>query len=506
MSRVFNLNRYDKIVANDLSLNGTFSSNLGGFSSQWNDSGSDIYFNSGNVGIGTTSPAQKLHSTGRVQAGEMVLGDLPRLGGSWAGLYHTRVHDDTSNVGYNNNAYILGAGENGNLLLNCTTTTNGTAAIYFQANASAKMIVLSSGYVGIGTTSPGSKLDVNGSIRGAYNANTASYFGRAAIGYVGHNDWAGFAHLDANNTSSYAIIHNSSGMTILNSGNGQDLLFRINNSTKMTLASNGNVGIGTTSPGYPLQIVGHSTVSAQGWNFRAITEMDHGTRTFNTSIFCNQSIGTSAWIFTSSDSRIKKDIVEINDDTSLQKIRLLKPSTYKYRDPFTKGDFDTVDGFIAQEVKEVMPHATNTITECIPNIMLTGTSVSDVSNNYIITISTFDTATLELDASGNIFPKLKIYINDDNGAEKEVYVTIKEIVSTTQIKVESEETIPSELYVYGQEVDNMHVLIKDKIFTTGISALQEVDRQQQADKAKIASLETQVAELLTRLTALENAN
>ena len=153
-----------------------------------------------------------------------------------------------------------------------------------------------------------------------------------------------------------------------------------------------------------------------------------------------------------------------------------------------------------------MPHATNTITECIPNIMLIGTSVSDVSNNYIITISTFDTATLELDASGNMFPKLKIYINDDNGAEKEVYVTIKEIVSTTQIKVESEETIPSELYVYGQEVDNMHVLIKDKIFTTGISALQEIDRQQQADKAKIASLETQVAELLTRLTALENAN
>ena len=53
-----------------------------------------------------------------------------------------------------------------------------------------------SGYLGIGKTNPGALLDVNGSMRAAYNANTASYFGRAAIGYVGHSDYAGFAHLD----------------------------------------------------------------------------------------------------------------------------------------------------------------------------------------------------------------------------------------------------------------------------------------------------------------------
>ena len=50
-------------------------------------------------------------------------------------------------------------------------------------------------------------------MRAAYNANTASYFGRAAVGYPGHNDWAGFAHLDKNNTTSYALRQNSNGQT-----------------------------------------------------------------------------------------------------------------------------------------------------------------------------------------------------------------------------------------------------------------------------------------------------
>lgn len=35
--------------------------------------------------------------------------------------------------------------------------------------------------------------------------------------------------------------------------------------------------------------------------------------------------------------------------------------------------------------------------------------------------------------------------------------------------------------------------------------LQEVDRQQQADKARIAELETQLASVLARLDALESA-
>ena len=72
--------------------------------------------------------------------------------------------------------------------------------------------------------------------------------------------------------------------------------------------------------------------------------------------------------------------------------------------------------------------------------------------------------------------------------------------------------LPSEIFIYGQEVDNKHILVKDRIFAVGISALQEVDRQLQAEKTKtatletkVATLETQLADVLARLSALESA-
>ena len=63
----------------------------------------------------------------------------------------------------------------------------------------------------------------------------------------------------------------------------------------------------------------------------------------------------------------------------------------------------------------------------------------------------------------------------------------------------------TQIFVYGEEVHDFHVLKKDAIFTVATAALQEVDRQQQADKARILDLETQLASVLTRLEALENA-
>jgi len=106
----------------------------------------------------------------------------------------------------------------------------------------------------VGTTSPDSKLDVNGSTRSGYDTNTTSYFGRSAIGYVGHSDWAGFAHIDRNNLDDYSLLQNSSGRTILNCKSTEKISFSSGDSAQMTMLGTGNFGIGTTTPRTNLHI------------------------------------------------------------------------------------------------------------------------------------------------------------------------------------------------------------------------------------------------------------
>jgi hypothetical protein len=71
----------------------------------------------------------------------------------------------------------------------------------------------------------------------------------------------------------------------------------------------------------------------------------------------------------SSDARIKEDIQDINDDSALQMILAIKPKTYKYIDKIEKGD-DKVYGFIAQQIREVIPEEVTIQKSYIPNIML----------------------------------------------------------------------------------------------------------------------------------------
>merc|ERR1712167_152617 len=63
-----------------------------------------------------------------------------------------------------------------------------------------------------------------GQIFSANNQDVSSYFGRAILGFVGHNNWAGFSHSAiAQNPGGYAVLQNATGETLVNSASGQPI-------------------------------------------------------------------------------------------------------------------------------------------------------------------------------------------------------------------------------------------------------------------------------------------
>ena len=285
---------------------------------------------------------------------------------------------------------------------------------------------------------------------------------------------------------------------------------------RMNVYSDKFVGIGTEAPSYPLQV--NSNTSSNSLTTYKYFSKNDATIQSGSGIVTNLSIYSVGGILTSgsfvaeSDRRIKTNIVDVDDDRALRDLRLLKPKTYTYKDVISKGT-TPVYGFIAQEVKEVIDYASNPMSQTIPNIYETATFVTDT-----LTI-TFNTADLSRDASGSLFPKLKVMTKEG----KDEFVNIVEVIDEHTIKVDKDLTdwggvldasgqlVPGDkIFVYGQEVNDFHNLNKDAIWTVATAALQEVDRQLQAEKQKVTTLETTLAStqetlasVITRLEALE---
>jgi hypothetical protein len=292
--------------------------------------------------------------------------------------------------------------------------------------------------------------------------------------YGGHGDW-------------YIRSNHGSGKVIL-----QD--------------TGGKVGVGTSNPIAKLHVNGSAGFTINtGWltyfgpyggnlSHNSNSSWGGGGSIYATSHICTQGYHVSgSGSITASDSRIKKEIVDVEDVAALEILRLLKPKKYKYVDEVKRGT-EPVWGFIAQEVRDTLPHATHLITECIPNIY----QVANVSASNVITLTNFDTSTLDSNAV------LKVFDKDD----KEHLVTITDIVDEHSIRVDEDlsewtgsidETgnvvAGNRLFVYGQQVDDFVFLKKDSIYTVATAALQEVDRQLQTEKEKVASLEERLAVL-----------
>jgi len=193
----------------------------------------------GNVGIGTTSPDVDFHiaNNGNV----LELGDSTNSS-TWMSIEGTRA-----SVGYNANGLVLqgGVGKHIRFQVNSSTFGGGTEALRID----------NTGNIGIGTSSPGAKLEVVGS------ANNASII-------LSNENLIGFKRTDG--ALVYGIGHTAGEFTIGRTANlgptagtpiniatgAYQIRFSQGTQERMRIATSGNVGIGTASPDEKLTVKG----------------------------------------------------------------------------------------------------------------------------------------------------------------------------------------------------------------------------------------------------------
>tara|TARA_B100000965_G_scaffold229795_1_gene192434 strand:+ start:7737 stop:11156 length:3420 start_codon:yes stop_codon:yes gene_type:complete len=194
----------------------------------------------GNFGINTTTPDSntKLDVIGSIRGnydtdttcyfGRTAIGFISGLS-DYSSFAHID-HNTTTN-------YALIQNPDG------TTSINAPAGktINFNINNVTHLHLDTNGNFGINTTTPDSntKLDVIGSIRGNYDTDETSYFGRVAIGFnsdaLEDSDWASFAHIHCNNANDYSLMQGPGGKTYLNAKLNEHISFRINDQEEMQL-------------------------------------------------------------------------------------------------------------------------------------------------------------------------------------------------------------------------------------------------------------------------------
>ena len=216
-------NYYQTTIANSISVGGAleFWTGTGGQNTIGNDAQSlrmVILANTGNVGIGTSSPSVKLHVVGDARIG---------TNGQRISLY------DDGNAHIESTSAVL-----------WINSSDGSGVYINNQNNGNVILTNATGRVGIGTTSPTQKLELDGNIK---LTNGGYVYGDGTNSYLRLSNAAG-SYLKYGGTGIAALA-----ASVQIAATSEEIRI-VNDNGKIWLAANGKVGIGTDTPGGNLEV------------------------------------------------------------------------------------------------------------------------------------------------------------------------------------------------------------------------------------------------------------
>jgi hypothetical protein len=261
--------------------------------------------------------------------------------------------------------------------------------------------------------------------------------------------------------------------------------FMIGSSSKFKVANNGFIGIGTTTPGVTLDVVGSTAVAVGDYTWFGEGSTDLNQSSSNP-IFPTIRAGGAGQVLATyfvaiSDERIKNVQGRSDSGADLRKLLDIEVTDFLYKDVVEKGS-RTHKKVIAQQVEEVYPQAVSTTTDVVPDIY----KKAPINNGWV-----------ELATDLKVGDRVRLITEKGHRATHEV-LEVKNGSFRTDFAEDGDV-----VFVYGREVNDFRNVDYEAIAMLNVSATQELNRRLEKQAADFVAQAEEMSKQTRRIAELE---